>query len=60
MHSPTIRAMKKFKAALTMTFIRSLQRRDLDIKEDQPGARQGVSSVKNFPCRRLPAAVNSD
>jgi hypothetical protein len=52
--------MKKFKAALTMTFIRSLQRRDLDIKEDQPGARQGVSSVKNFPCRRLPAAVNSD
>jgi hypothetical protein len=60
MHSPTIRTMKKFKAALTMGLIPSLLRRDVDVREDQPGARQGVNLVKNFPRRRIPAAVKSD
>jgi hypothetical protein len=60
MHSPTIMTAKKFTAALTMWFIASLLRRDVDVKEDQPGTRQGVSLVKNFPRWRIPAAVKSD
>jgi hypothetical protein len=52
--------MKKFKAALTTWFIPSLLRRDVDVREDQPGARQGVSLMKNFPRWRIPAAAKSD
>jgi len=60
MHSPTIMTAKKFKAALTMCFIPSLLRRGVDIKKDHSGTRLGVSLVKNFPRRRIPAAVKSD
>jgi len=59
MHSPTIMATTKFKAALTMWVIPSLFRRDVDVLEDHPGARQGLSLVKNFPRWRIPAAVRS-
>ncbi len=59
MNSPTIMTTKKFKAALTMLFIPSLLRHDVDVKEDQPGARQGLGLVKNFPRWGIPVAVKS-